>query len=206
MKYNNYSISSSKKKLYLKSKDPQEGYEKVIYGTDSKVTYHKYFKSISGVLQLPEIKEVNIDNRKLTFFEVTLIDGDNVNRISMPLKGANNRYSTETTLMISSLYKAIIGESVTITIGSTTFKDKEYMNIYINYDNKLDENGKKVSSGFIPYSEIPRAIRDTDPVLGDTYDWTPVTKFYSVKLSEIVSQTPVYNTSTSDIAYDDLPF
>ena len=38
MNYNNYSISASKGKLYLKSKTPQEGYEKVTYGANGENT------------------------------------------------------------------------------------------------------------------------------------------------------------------------
>ena len=52
MNYNNYSISASKGKLYLKSKTPQEGYEKVTYGANGEnTTYHKYVDSIIGNLK-----------------------------------------------------------------------------------------------------------------------------------------------------------
>ena len=40
--YNNYSISNGKGKLYLKSPEPKEGYEKVTYGTNGEnITYQQ---------------------------------------------------------------------------------------------------------------------------------------------------------------------
>lgn len=191
MTYNNYSVSFSRGKLYLKSKEPQEGFEKVTYGTDNKVTYHKYADRIQGVLTKVESKEIAKDNKKLQFFEVTLIDGDTINRVSVPLKNAKGNYTDEVKAFVSSLNAAEFGQKVSISISkSVSEKDgKDYLNIYINYLERLGENGKPTSTGYIPYNEIPRAIKEEDEDLGVSWNWKPVNKFYATKIKEIESKS-----------------
>jgi hypothetical protein len=107
----------------------------------------------------------------------------------------------------------------------------ENLNIYINLLDEVDpETNKAKSTGFISYSDIPRAIKEEDPDLGVTYDWKPVNKFYIGKIKEIASKfeaakaasppagtdstaTKAVTPSTSegadilgDIPDDDLPF
>lgn len=210
MNYNNYSISSSKGKLYLKSKTPLDGYEKVTYGTNGEnTTYHKYFQSIKGTPTYFEQKEIQHEGRTLKFLELTLVDGDNSNKISVPLKNKGG-YTDEVKLLISALVGLDMGEEVTLSVAKSKYtnkkgEEKEQLNLYINYVNRLGENGKGLSTGYINYKDVPPPTSKV--VAGDTtYDWTAQTEFYYEKLQEIQtkfqnnnssgqSTTPVQNTS-----------
>ncbi len=198
--YNNYSISNGKGKLYLKSAEPKEGYEKVTYGTDNKTTFHKYENSIKGVLKYFDTKEVEYQGKKLAFLEVSLIDGDVSNKVSVPLKNSKLNYTDEVKAMVSALNSAEIGEEVTLsTVKSTTTakNGKEYtnLNIYINYVNRLGENGKGLSTGFISFDEIPKPEKEEDEDLGTTWNWKPVNKYYAQKIKEL--QAKFQSTSTT---------
>jgi len=188
--YNNYSISFGKGKLYLKSAEPKEGYVQVTYGTDNKLTYHKYVDQIKGELKYFDVKEVEFQNKKLSFLEVTLIDGEESNKVSVPLKNAKGNYTDEVKALVSSLNAAEVGEEVTLTVKKSTStgkNGKEYtnLNVYINYVNKLGENGKGLSTGFISYTEIPTPEKDEDPDLGISWNFRPVNKFYAQKIKEL---------------------
>lgn len=223
MKYNNFSISAAKGKLYLKSKTQEEGYEKITYGKNGdSVTYHKYYDSIKGLPKSLEIKEVVFEGKTLKFLELTLIDGDVFNKVSVPLRNKSN-YTDEAKAIISALYNLELGEEVTLTAKSTTSQGKngkEYknLNVYVNYVNRLGENGKGLSTGFIPYIDIPAPTSSI--VAGETiWDFTPQLEFFYKKLQEIVvrftvpSETPKQEEKPStekpvivsnDV--DDLPF
>lgn len=188
--YNNFSISAGKGRLYLKSKTPQEGYEKVTYGTNGEnTTYHKYVDNIQGTPSNFEVKEVQYEGKTLKFLELTLTDGDTSNKVSVPLKNSKGGYTDEVRSLLSALNGLDLGEDVTLTVKSTTTtgkNGKEYknLNIYINYVNRLGENGKGLSTGFIAYGDIPAPEKKV--VAGDTvYDWTPQTEFFYSKLQEI---------------------
>ena len=190
MNYNNYSISASKGKLYLKSKTPQEGYEKVTYGANGEnTTYHKYVDSIKGKPSSLEVKEIQHEGKTLKFLEFSLVDGDNQNKVSVPLKNSKGNYTDEVRAILSALNGADISEEVTFTVktSTTTGKNgKEYknLNVYINYVNILGDNGKGKSTGFIAYGDIPAPEKKV--VAGDTvYDWSPQTEFFYAKLGEI---------------------
>lgn len=191
MTYNNFSISSGKGKLYLKEKQPTEGYEEVTYGTEGKKTYHKYFNSIKGTPSYLESKEVPFDGRTLKFLELTLLDGDVSNKISVPLKNKGG-YTDEVKLLLSALNGLELGEEVTLSTAKSSYKnkkgeDKEQLNIYINYVNRLGENGKGLSTGFIPYDQIPKPTSKV--VAGDTtWDWTEQTEFYYSKLTSVLER------------------
>lgn len=187
MEYNNYSISLGKGKLYLKSSDPKEGYEKVTYGADNKTTYHKYENTIKGKLKFFDTKEVDYQGKKLSFLEVSLIDGDISNKVSVPLKNSKLNYTDEVKALVSALNSAEIGEEVTLSPVKTTSTSngKEYLNIYINYVNRLGENGKGLSTGFINFNDIPKPEKEEDEDLGTTWNWKPVNKFYAQKIKEI---------------------
>lgn len=198
--YNNYSISAGKGKLYLKSKTPQDGFEKVTYGTNGEsVTYHKYTDSIRGLPSNFEVKEITYEGKVLKFMELTLTEGDISNKVSVPLKNTKNGYTDESRALLSALVGMDLGEEVTLSTKSTTTtgkNGKEYknLNLYINYVNRLGDNGKGLSTGFIAYSEIPAPIQKV--VAGDnTYDWTPQTEFFYSKLLEV--QSKFQNTSAS---------
>lgn len=191
--YNNYSISSGKGKLYLKSKTPQEGFEKVTYGTNGEsITYHKYADSIKGFPSLFEVKEITHEGKTLKFVELTLTDGEVLNKVSVSLKNTKGGYTDETRALLSALNGLTLGEEVTLTTKATTTtgkNGKEYknLNIYINYINILGENGKGQTTGFIPYTEIPAPIEKI--VAGDkVWDWTPQTEFFYSKLGEIITK------------------
>jgi hypothetical protein len=191
MTYNNFSISAGKGKLYLKEKQPTEGYEEVTYGTEGKKTYHKYFNSIKGVPSYLDSKEVQFDGRTLRFLELTLIDGDVSNKISVPLKNKGG-YTDEVKLLLSALDGLELGEEVTLSTAKSAYKnkkgeDKEQLNIYINYVNILNDAGKGLSTGFIPYDQIPKPTSKV--VAGDTtWDWTEQTEFYYAKLTSILAK------------------
>ena len=190
MNYNNFSISAGKGRLYLKSKTPQEGYEKVTYGTNGEnVTYHKYVDLIKGKPTNFEVKEISYEGKTLKFLELTLTDGDDSNKVSVPLKNSKGGYTDEVRNLLSAMNGLELGEDVTLSVKSTTAtgkngKDYKNLNIYINYVNRLCENGKGLSTGFIAYSDIPAPEKKL--VAGDTvYDWTPQTEFFYTKLQEI---------------------
>lgn len=189
MNYNNYSISSGKGAFYLKSKTPQEGYEEVTYGTEGKKTYHKYQKTVEGVLTGFDTKELEFEGKKLHFLEVVLTNGDDLNKISVPLKDSKNNYSSDARAIISSLNSADVNEeySVSVYTKDNIKGDKTYKNtsIFFNYKNRKNEEGKNISTGFIPYEEIPKPIKDEDEDLGTTYDFKPVNKFYAQKIKNI---------------------
>ena len=207
MNYNNYSISASKGKLYLKSKTPQEGYEKVTYGANGEnTTYHKYVESIKGKPSSLEVKEIQHEGKTLKFLEFSLVDGDNQNKVSVPLKNTKGSYTDEVKAILSALDGANISEEVTFTVktSTTTGKNgKEYknLNVYINYVNILGDNGKGQGTGFIPYADIPPPTEKT--VAGDkVWDWTPQTEFFYAKLGEIITKfqdVPESNSSTPQV-------
>lgn len=209
--YNNYSISLGKGKLYTKSSEPKEGYEKVTYGTDNKVTYHAYKDSIKGILKYFDTKEVEYQGKKLAFLEVTLIDGEVSNKVSVPLKNSKSNYTDEVKALTSALNSAEIGEEVTLSAVKTTSTSakngKEYtnLNIYINYVNRLGENGKGLSTGFISFDEIPKPEKEDDEDLGVTWNWKPVNKYYAQKIKELqakfqgASTTPPATTPTKAV-------
>ena len=191
MTYRNFSISAGKGKLYLKEKQPTEGYEEVTYGTEGKKTYHQYHNSIKGIPTYLESKEVQFDGRTLRFLELTLIDGDVSNKVSLPLKNKGG-YTDEVKLLLSALDGLELGEEVTLSTAKSSYKnkkgeDKEQLNIYINYVNRLNDAGKGLSTGFIPFADIPKPTSKV--VAGDTtWDWTEQTEFYYSKLTSILER------------------
>lgn len=193
--YNNFSISASKGKLYLKEKAPKEGYIEIIYGTEGKKTYHKYEDSIKGTPKSLETKEIEFEGRTLKFLEFTLEDGDVINKISVPLKNKAG-YTNEVRAIVSALNGLKIGEPITFTPKLTSYTPKnggvkEQLNIYVNYVNILGENGKGQSTGFIPFAEIPRAEKEVDEDDGEvTWNWKPVNKFFFQKIKEISDRFP----------------
>lgn len=203
MTYNNYSISSGKGKLYLKSKEAKDGYEKVTYGTDNKVTYHKYVDSITGTLKYLDVKELDYQGKKLSFLEVTFIDGDDSNKISVPLKNTKSNYTDEVKALVSALNTAEINEVYTLTPKKTVNvgkNGKEYTNIsiYLNYVNRKGDNGKGLSTGYIAFEDIPKPEKEDDEDLGVTWNWKPVNKFYAQRLKEIQARFPSNNQQTAN--------
>lgn len=194
--YKNYSISSSKGKLYLKEKSPTEGYVEVTYGTEGKKTYHKYEDSIKGKPLSFETKEVQFEGRTLRFLEFALQDADIINKVSVPLKNKSG-YTNEVKAIVSALSNLDVNEVVTFTPKVSTYTPanggapKENLNIYVNYVDIIGDNGKGKSTGFIPYAEIPRAEKEVDEDDGEvTWNWKPVNKYFTAKIKEIVAKFP----------------
>ena len=204
MTYNNYSFSIGKGKFYQKSKEPKEGYEQVTYGTDNKITYHKYFDSVKGTLKYFETKEVDYAGKKLSFLEVSFINGDESHKVSVPLKNSKGNYTDEVKAIISSLDAAEVGEEYTFSMRknvSVGANGKEYTNVvaYLNYIHRQDDNGKGLSTGYIPYTSIPKAEKEEDEDLGVTWNWKPVNKFYAQKIKEIQAKFPAAYTKQETV-------
>lgn len=218
MTYNNYSISSGKGKLYLKAKQPTEGFEEVIYGTEGKKTYHKYFNSMKGVPKYFETKEVQHNGKTLRFLELTLVDGEDYNKLSTALKNKNG-YTDEVKQLVSALYNLDLGEEVILSVNKGKYinklgLEKETFNVYVNYTGRLGENGKGLGTGFIPFAEIPKAEKEVDEEDGEvTWNWKPVNKFFTAKIKDIeakfqggvITSTPTPTAQSKEVATD-LPF
>lgn len=209
--YNNYSVSRGKGKLYLKSATPQEGYEEVTYGEGQK-TYHKYFDRVEGVLKYFDTKEAQTkDGKKLQFLEVTFINGEDNNKISVPLKNSKGNYTDEVKSLVSALNGAEIGENMTMAVKKSTWeangKTGDNLNVYLNYVDRKNEDGKGLSTGFIAFNDIPKATKEEDEDLGITYDWKPVNKFWAQKIKEVKAKfdnktTPTVPTATPEQAFE----
>jgi len=200
MNYFNYSLSSGKGKLYLKEKAPKEGYEEVTYGTEGKKTYHKYVNSIKGLPTYLESKEVQHDGRTLKFLELTLVDGEDANKLSLPLKNKSG-YTDEVKALLSALDGLELGEEVSLNPSlnhytTKTGAEKSNVQIYINYTGRLGENGKPLSTGYIPFTDIPKPTSKV--VAGDTtWNWEEQTEFYWNKLTAIEARFKNQTTSAS---------
>ena len=210
--YNNYSISSGKGKLYLKAKQPTEGYEEVLYGTGEvkDKTYHQYHSSIKGTPKFLDVKEIEYKGRTLKFLELTLIDGEVSNKVSTALKNKNG-YTDEVKTLVSALNGLELGEEVTLSVakGKYTNKlgvEKEQLNIYINYTGRLGENGKGLGTGFIPFAEIPKAIKEVDEDDGEvSWNWKPVNKFFTAKIKELEDKFKGASTATPSAPTNAVP-
>jgi hypothetical protein len=235
MAQQNFNISAKKGRFYQKSKEPREGYERISYG-DGQTTFHKYYDRVEGIITKVETKDVDAAGKKLQFFEVTLKDGDTYNNISTPLKNSKGNFTDEVKAFVSSLNNCPPFARVSVSCYNKTTesggKTYDNLNIYINLLDEIDpETNKAKGTGFIPYTEVPRAIKEDDPDLGVTWDWKPVNKYYIGKIKEIVSKfedarsatltspspsntvvvaaDKVSNNGTDILAgidYDDLPF
>lgn len=160
MNYFNFKISAKRGEFYQSSKTPREGFEEVIY-QEVKKTYHKYQRTLFGVVHSVASKEFIYEGKTIKLLEVSLKDGDNLYQISTQLKNTRGNYSDEAKALISALDGYQAGEPVTISLAykSSQGKDgKTYnnCNVYINYQNILNDAGKGQSTGFIPYDQIPK--------------------------------------------------
>lgn len=204
MDFLNYKIG--KDGIYMSSKEPREGFVAKTYGLNNeKTTYQKSIKQLIGVVDRFYIDEVTFDGATVKLIKLSLRDGDIVHTISAPLKNQKGtNYSDVFTAMISALNAYIPSELVTLTAyyKANTGKDgKEYKNLSVNlnYVNILGDNGKPQWTGFIPYTEIPRA--ESSIVRGETvWNWDKVMDFYYAKYEELNSKfgTPPSGTSAAN--------
>lgn len=199
MEYRNFSISRGKGKLYLKEKQPTEGYEEVTYG-EGKKTYHQYHDKIEGIPNYFGTKEITYQGRTLRFLELALQDGDTVNKISTNLKNKGG-YTDEAKALMSALKGLELGEKVSVSSNINKSEGKngktyENLNIYINYLERVGDNGKPPATGFIHYNDIPKPIKKE--VAGDTvWDFTPQTEFYYEVFQEIENRFKNSSSSSS---------
>lgn len=197
--YKNFSISRKQGKFYLKEKQPTEGFQEITYGTEGKKTYHQYHDSVSGMPTYFGTKEVEYDGRTLRFLELTLEDGDVINKISAPLKNRGG-YTDEVKALVSSLNGYDMGEPVTINPKTSKYMtakgvERENLNIYINYNNRKNAEGKNEGTGYIKFEDVPSPTSSI--VAGDTvWDWSPQTQFYYDKIQEIETKFKSAATST----------
>lgn len=191
MEYINLSISSKESKFYQKSKEPQDGYVKVLYGPDKdKVTYHKYQSSAKGVPTSFSQKNIEHGGTTLRFLEVTLYDEESETQTKISCNLRTPSGYTEEARKIISVFNGVEPNrpiSVSITPNSYTSKagkKVETFNLYGNYLDENGENGKPKTTGFIPYADLPPGEKKT--VAGDVvWDFTKQTEFYYDKITEI---------------------
>lgn len=193
MEYKNLKISGKNGKMYESSKEEKEGYSKVTYGEkNEKVTYHKYIDKIEGKFAGFGISQMNSDVANITMLNVK-IQGENIlYTISVPLKTGYGGVSDASKALISAFYGAIPNHSYSVTAFTKQNEknNKTYDNqvVYVNSLTTMGENGKGLSTGFIPFNEIPRAKREDDGLGGVTYDNKEVNLFYGSKIKEISSK------------------
>lgn len=213
---NYFNLSRKRGKFYLKSSEPRDGFEEVTYGEGQK-TYHKYFDNVKGIISKVDTREVDYKGAKLNFLNITLLENGETNQISVNLYNKNG-YTDEVKAFVSALNGYDMGEPTTINpyISKNVGKNgKEYnnLNIFINYDNKVGDNGKSLSTGFINFKDIPQPVKKT--VAGrDVWDWTEQTEFYYNKLQDIqkkfegndVTSTSPEPVTSKNTDTDELPF
>lgn len=218
--YQNFSVSRKKAQFYQKANQPTDGYEEVTYGTEGKKTYHKYQKSVEGFPTHFGIKEIEYEGRPLRFLEISLTDGDTLNKISLPLKNKGG-YTDEVKKVVSALNGADLKEKISFSMRINKYtnskgQEKEDLAIYGNYPNKIGDNDRPMSTGYISYDDIPKPTSKV--VAGDTtWDFTTQTEFFYNKINELTekfnsvdgtsAQPKAATTKTQKVNEpDDLPF
>jgi len=107
-----------------------------------------------------------------------------------------------------------VNEEVTITPKENLYKnkkgeDKKSLNVYINYNNIQREDGKNESTGYIPYSEVPK-LEKVEKHGKVTWNSDKADDFYYTILKTLESKFDVSNTSdnnqgVSESTSQDLP-
>jgi hypothetical protein len=146
---------------------------------------------------------------------LTFIEGDNNNKVSVPLKNSKGNFTDEVKAIVSALNNADFGHNMTATLKTSTWekngKTGDNFNFYLNYIDRKNDEGKGLSTGFISFVDVPKAIKEEDEDLGTTWDWKPVNKFYAQKIKEIKERfdnsAPAPQPQTTPVVEeDDLPF
>jgi hypothetical protein len=188
MTYRNFSISKGKGKLYLKEKVPTDGYEEVTYG-EGKKTYHQYHDKVEGIPKEFGVREITYEGRTLKFLELSLEDGDTVNKVSMNVRNKGG-YTDESKALLSAMRGLDTGERVSLaavrseSVGKNG-KTYENLNIYINYlDREKTDDNKSPTTGYIHFNDVPKPTQKE--VAGETvWDFTPQTEFYYAVQKEV---------------------
>lgn len=164
MGYINLSLDFKKAKFVEKSKEPKEGFERNDWTFHDRTgtNYRRFINSISGVVTNVREEKVDFGGRSNTFLKVFVKDnitGD-TNVVSVDLWGKYGMESDAKTLL-GGLRGMIVGEEVTITPKENLYTnkkgvEKKSLNVYINYKNIQNDDGKSSSTGYIPYDEVPK--------------------------------------------------
>lgn len=184
MAYKNYAVSSAKGYMYEKSKEAKEGFEAVT--SDRGTSYQRKVANIEGVITGFRTKKFDSGS---TIIELVVKEGEDSHTLAVNLYTASGSNTREAQALISSMYGYKAGEAVTVSFSvkkTTADNGKEYENVnfWINYKNIQDDNMKNVSTGFIPYTDIPKPT--TKVVAGETkYNFDDRVEFYYNKLQEI---------------------
>ncbi len=192
-----FSISKSKSKFYSTSKEPREGYEKITYGSDNSVTYHKYVDTVEGILTKVSVEQKTIRGAELSFLSIELKTAEGYSDyISCTLK-EYGRFTEQAKAMASALNGASFGELYRFSVKTrkSNDSDRSFLNIYVNDLNKLDESGKPVSTGFIPSSEIPKAEVSVDELGQKTTKYDNQNAFFTGIVAGLLKKAKEYSGS-----------
>lgn len=189
MGYINLKISGKNGKMYESSKEAKEGYEEVKYDDGKKTTYHKYYNRVEGEFTGFNISQMVSNGANITMLNVKIKGSEDIYTISVPLKTTYGGVSDAAKALTSSFYNAKPGHGYSLTtfIKTNESNGKKYDNqvVYVNSLTEMGDNGKGISTGFIPFNEIPRAVRLDDGFGGITYDNKEVNMFFAQKIREI---------------------
>jgi len=191
-----YSISKSKSKFYSTSKEPREGYEKVTYGADNNVTYHKYVPMLEGVLSKVVIEQKTIRGAEFSFLAVELVNNEGYrDSISCVLK-EYGRFTEQTKAMVSALNGAEFGSRLSFSVKTKKTPDgeKAFLNIYANYLDKLDENNRPMSTGYIKATDIPRGEVVVDELGQKSTNYNEQNKFFTTVVRSLLKRSKEYES------------
>ena len=202
MSYINLSLDFRRAKFVEKSKEPKDGFERNDWTFHDRTgtNYRRFINSISGVVTNIREEKVDFGGRSNTFLKVFVKDnitGD-TNVISVDLWGKYGMESDAKTLL-GGLKGMIVGEEVTITPKENLYTnkkgvEKKSLNVYINYKNIQNDDGKSSSTGYIPYDEIPR-LEEVVKLGKTTWNSDKVDEFYYNILKSL--ETKFENNSTT---------
>lgn len=204
MKFINLGFKWSEGKFYEKSSEPKEGFKEVKY-TDKEtkkeaVTYHKTVDSITGKIHAVISDQTTWGAKVLKVLVNT--GNDECTVIQVDLKDKYG-YSRETKAFLSSLRDYIKGEEVVITpkiteyTNPTTSKVTKNLNIYMNYVNILNDDGKGKMTGYINFNEVP-ALEKVEKRGETTYNNDAQQDFYYEVLMKVLEKLPKGTSSNTN--------
>lgn len=164
MAYKNLTLNFKKAQFVETSKEPKEGFERNDWTMNDKsgTNYKKFYKNVKGVVTTIKEDKVNFNGREVNLLKVMLDESGSSDIISLAFElWGDYGMDSDAMNMLGALRGMEKGEEVTITPVARLYTnrkgvEKKAINIYINYVNKLNEEGKGLSTGFIPYDEVPK--------------------------------------------------
>ena len=197
IEYQNVKFRWRDASFYETSKTAREGFVENKYEDkktkETRINYHRNMEFISGIISMVEIKKLAFGTfLNIRFFEKNPTGGNVSKTLSVPLEDIYG-YSNETRSLISALRGYKKGEPVRLTASKKvvpnekTGKENTYLSFWITYDNITDAEGKRESSGYIPFDEIPKAVKgETRGKV--TYDNNARDDFYFAILSKLEAE------------------